>query len=170
MQTHGPAPRPASLETDLGMRPGNLCSTRLSRWFWYMLRVKNYYCISHVLLVWSILPRLLGFPDGTVVKNLPANAGDMDSIPGLGISPGEENGNWLQYSCLGNPTDRVWWLQSMGSQKSQTRLSNWNNLDYLSHLILCDLDNHGISPHLSKTQRLFSTITSNEQSEMTHPL
>ena len=44
------------------------------------------------------------FPGGTVVKNQPANAGDtgdMDSIPGLGKSPGEGNGNPLQYSCLG---------------------------------------------------------------------
>ena len=44
-----------------------------------------------------------GFPSGSVVKNLPANAGDAVSIPGLGGSPGEGNGNPLQYSCLGNP-------------------------------------------------------------------
>ena len=43
---------------------------------------------------------------GSVVKNLPANAGDTGSIPGLGSSPGEGNGNPLEYSCLGNPTDR----------------------------------------------------------------
>ena len=44
-----------------------------------------------------------------MVKNLPANAGDLEdmgSIPGLGSSPGEGNGNPLEYSCLGNPTDR----------------------------------------------------------------
>ena len=47
-----------------------------------------------------------------LVKNLPAmqetvcNAGDLGSIPGLGRSPGEGNGNPLQYSCLGNPLDR----------------------------------------------------------------
>ena len=46
------------------------------------------------------------FLGGLVVKNLPANAGDLDSIPGLGRSPGEGNGNSLQYSCLGNPMDR----------------------------------------------------------------
>ena len=45
-----------------------------------------------------------------MVKNRPANAGDVGSIPGLGRSPGEGNGNPLQYSCLGNPTDRgTWW-------------------------------------------------------------
>ena len=38
-----------------------------------------------------------------MVKNLPANAGGMGLIPGLGISPGERNGNPLQYSCLENP-------------------------------------------------------------------
>ena len=41
-----------------------------------------------------------------MVKNLPANAGDVGSIPRLGRSPGERNGNTLQYSCLGSPTDR----------------------------------------------------------------
>ena len=47
-----------------------------------------------------------GFPGGSVVKNLPGNAGDMDLIPGSGRSPGEGNGNTLQYSFLGNPMDR----------------------------------------------------------------
>ena len=47
-----------------------------------------------------------GFPGGSVVKNLPANAGDRDSVPGLGRSPGEGNDKPLQYSCLGNPMDR----------------------------------------------------------------
>ena len=47
-----------------------------------------------------------------VVKNLPANAGDirdMGSIPGSGRSPGGGNGNPLQYSCLENPMDRETW-------------------------------------------------------------
>ena len=42
-------------------------------------------------------------------KNLPANAGDIDSIPGSGRSPGEENCDPLQYSCLGNPMDKGNW-------------------------------------------------------------
>ena len=51
-----------------------------------------------------------GFPGGSVVKNLPANAGDADSISGSGRSPGEGNGNPLQYSCQDNPVDRgAWW-------------------------------------------------------------
>ena len=57
------------------------------------------------------------FPDGSVVKNPPANAGDS-STPGLGRSPGGGNGNPLQDSCLENPRDRrVWLIQSKGSQR-----------------------------------------------------
>ena len=44
-----------------------------------------------------------------MVKNLLANTGDAGSIPGLGRAPGEENGNLLQYSCLGKPMDRGAW-------------------------------------------------------------
>ena len=50
-----------------------------------------------------------GFPGGTVAKNPPAKAEDVGLIPKLGRSPGEGNGNPLQYSCLGNPTDRGAW-------------------------------------------------------------
>ena len=51
----------------------------------------------------------LGFPGGSVVKNLPSNAGDTGSIPESGRSPGGGNGNPLQYSCLGNPVERGTW-------------------------------------------------------------
>ena len=51
----------------------------------------------------------VGFLGGLVVKNLLADAGDASLIPGSGRSPGEGNGNPLQYSCLGNPTDRGAW-------------------------------------------------------------
>ena len=54
-----------------------------------------------------------------VVKNLPANAGDVGSILGLERSPGEGNGNPLQYSCPGNPMDRgVWPGTEQGLQES----------------------------------------------------
>ena len=60
-----------------------------------------------------------GFLGGSVVKNLPGNAGDMDLIPGSGRSPGEENGNTLQYSFLGNPMDRgACWDIVHGAAKS----------------------------------------------------
>ena len=53
-----------------------------------------------------------------MLKNLPANAGEVGSIPGLGRSPGEGNGNPLQYSCLGNPMDRgAWWAIVHGVAK-----------------------------------------------------
>ena len=56
-----------------------------------------------------------GFSGGSLVKNLPANAGGMVSIPGSGRSPGEGNGNPLQYSCLRNPMDRgAWWATVHG--------------------------------------------------------
>ena len=48
----------------------------------------------------------MGFPGGTVVKNLPVIAGEVDSIPGLKRAPGGGNGNPLQYSCQENPMDR----------------------------------------------------------------
>ena len=51
----------------------------------------------------------MGFPGGSVVKNLLANEGDMGSIPGSGRPPGERNGNPLQYPCLGNSMDRGSW-------------------------------------------------------------
>ena len=57
----------------------------------------------------EVLLALMGFPGGSVVKNPPASAGDMGSIPGSGISAGGGNGNPLQYSCLKNPTNRGAW-------------------------------------------------------------
>ena len=75
---------------------------------------------------------LLGFPASSVLKNPPANAGNTGLIPGLGRSPGEGNGNPLQFSCLRNPMRRgAWWATVRGVTKSQTRLSNSNNLDLL---------------------------------------
>ena len=66
-----------------------------------------------------------GFLGGSGVKNPPANAGDAGSIPGSGRSPGGGNGNPLQYSCLGNPTDRgAWWAIARGVLKSRTQLSD----------------------------------------------
>ena len=63
----------------------------------------------------------LGFPGGTVVKNLPTNAGEVGSIPGLGRSPGEGNGNPLKYSCLANAMDRkAWWAIVQRVPENQT--------------------------------------------------
>ena len=63
----------------------------------------------------------LGFPGGSVVKNLPTNAGDMGSIPGSGRSLGVRSSNPLQHSCLDNPMDRGAWQATVhGVTKSQT--------------------------------------------------
>ena len=89
---------------------------------------EHFTCISHSILITS--PELdaiiisythihtylylyipyMGFLGSSVVKNLPVNAGNEVSIPGMRGSPGEGNGNLLGYSCLGNPMDRGTWL------------------------------------------------------------
>ena len=62
-----------------------------------------------------------GFPGGSVVKNPPTNAGGVGWIPGSGRSPGEGNGNPLEYSCLGNPMHSWAWQAIVhGVTKSQT--------------------------------------------------
>ena len=55
------------------------------------------------------LASFLGFPGGSEVEASASNAGDLGSIPGSGRSPGEGNGNPLQYSCLENPLDGGAW-------------------------------------------------------------
>ena len=65
------------------------------------------------------------FPGGSDGKESACSAGDLNSVPGLGRSCGEGNGNPLQYSCLENSTDRGAWSATVnGVAKSQTRLSN----------------------------------------------
>ena len=68
----------------------------------------------------------LGFPGGSEVKASACNVRDLGSIPGLGRSPGEGNGNLLQYSFLENPMDGgAWWAIVHGVAKSQTQLSDF---------------------------------------------
>ena len=67
--------------------------------------------------------QIWGFPGGSEVKESAWNAGDLDSIPGSGRSPGEGNGNPLQYSCLENPMEGGAWQATVhGVAKSQTQL------------------------------------------------
>ena len=78
---------------------------------------KIYQVEVYIYILWALQVVL-------VVKNLPANAGDirdMGSIPGSGRSSGEGRGNLLHYSCLENPMDRgAWWATVHGVAKSQT--------------------------------------------------
>ena len=85
----------------------------------------------------------MGFPGGSEVKASACNEGDLGSIPGLGRSPREGNGNPLQYSSLENPMDgEAWWATVRGVAKSRTRLSDFtfifkrgkhNELNFLLH-------------------------------------
>ena len=59
----------------------------------------------------------LGFPDGSDGKESSCSVGYLDSIPGMGRSPGGEHGNSLQYSCLANPHEEPDRLQPMGSKR-----------------------------------------------------
>ena len=69
---------------------------------------------------------MMGFPGGSEVKASACNAGDQGLIPGSGRSPGEGNGNPLQYSCMENPMDGgAWWATVPRVTKSQTQLSDF---------------------------------------------
>ena len=67
---------------------------------------------------WTLAHYCQVCPGGSEVKNLPANAGELGSIPESGRSPGEGNGNPLHSPCLGNPKDRgAWWDTVHGAER-----------------------------------------------------
>ena len=84
--------------------------------------------------------RHMGFPGGSALKNPPASIGDAGWISGLGRSPGEGNGNLLQYPCLGNPMDRGAWratvhgvtrvMQDLATKEQQSL--------YSLHFVICN--------------------------------
>ena len=78
--------------------------------FWFLVAENSPY----------IYGTTLGFPSSSVVKNLPANAGDAGSIPDSKMSPREGNDNPLQHSCLQNPVDRGAWGAAVQDSQSQT--------------------------------------------------
>ena len=83
----------------------------------YLYTYTNIYLHIHIH-VW-------GFPNGSVVKNPPANVGDVGSILRSGGSPGAGNGNLFHYSCLENSMDRgAWSAVVQWVAKSQTQLSD----------------------------------------------
>ena len=67
----------------------------------------------------------MDFPGGSIGKESACSAGGLGSVPGLGRSPGEGNGNSLQDSCLENPMDGgAWWAAVHGVAKSRARMSD----------------------------------------------
>ena len=87
-----------------------------------------------------------------VVKNLPANAGDIrnaGSILGLGRSPGEGHGNLLQYSCLENPMDRGAWQATIHRvAQSQTQLKQLSTYVRLNNIPLYVYTTFSLSIHV----------------------
>ena len=97
----------------------------------------------------------IDYDKGSEVKASALNVGDLGLIPGLGRSPGEGNGNPLQYSCLENPMDGgAWWAIVHGVAKSRTLVSDFTftfkAFDYVDHNKLWKiLKEMGISDHLT---------------------
>ena len=76
----------------------------------------------------------MGFFGGSVVKNLPVNAGDEGLIPGSGRSPGGGHGNSIQYPCMENSKDRGGWQATIhGVAESRKRLGNLTTMINCSH-------------------------------------
>ena len=105
----------------------------------------------------------MGFPGGSDNKESACNEEDPGSIPGLGRSPGERNGNPLQCSCLENSTDRgVWWATVHGVSESETteRLTHHTHTHSMciQHRILCILIIMVVNGyiHLSKFFKLYN--------------
>ena len=87
---------------------------------------------NNFLLYKKMATLIYSFPCGSADKESSCNAGDQGSIPGLGRSPGEGNGNSFQYSCLGNPIDRrAYWATVYGVTESQAQLNDLHKHTYL---------------------------------------
>ena len=103
--------RSCCLSSTMFLLSHGICDVKISE-----VITHSFFCRGHWILnnFKSLIPSE-GFPGGSSVKNPSANAGDSSSIPGSGRSPGKENGNPLQYSCLENHMDRGAW--SIGLQR-----------------------------------------------------
>ena len=113
-----------------------LLEERFSWSFFSWSSVGNKSSFFHKISLFCI-QGLRGFPSGSVVKNLPANAGDaggLGSIPVSGRSPGVANGSLLQYSCLERSRDRgVWWVTVHMVAESRTWLRNYTHTHTHTH-------------------------------------
>ena len=96
--------------------------------------VISHHYLSHFICFFRLLVfPYMGFPHSSVRKESACNAGDLDSIPGSGRSPGEGNGNPLQYSFLENPVDRGAWQATVHVRKSWT----WRNQQFPQYVYNC---------------------------------
>ena len=91
-------------------------------------------CVCVYIYYYYRLCHRMGFPCDSKGKETACNVGDESSIPGLGTSPGEENGNPLQYSCLENPMDRGAWLAITHRVAKESDMTQ--QLHSLTHAIL----------------------------------
>ena len=108
------------------------------------------------------MSNILGFSGGTVVKNLPVNAGDTRDtslIPGSGRSPRGENGNPLQYSCLENSMDRGAWqaiVHGVAKEYDMTELQHKHTRSSLIPQVGKKRDRMLLSGHLHHSCRTLS--------------
>ena len=111
----------------------------LTRWRWlYHDRLSIIYLCDRIIRFKENF--WLDFPGGSDGKASAYNVGDLGSILVLGSSPGEGNGNPLQYSCLESPIDGgAWWATVRGVTKSQTRLSDFTFFSFLSCVMFGEL-------------------------------
>ena len=128
-------------------------------------------CLFQFWFPWVVCPAvgfagsygsLLGFPGDSEFKVSACNAGDLSSIPGSGRSPGERNGNSLQYSCLENPMDgEAWWVIVHRVAKSQTQPRNFTQFNSLKMAVLFPVFK-GIST-LFSTNSGYTSLHSHQQ-------
>ena len=113
-----------------------------------MLRVlERLFCFVFKASVYASM----GFPGGSEGKATAYNVGHLGSIPGSGRSPGEGNGNPLQYSCLKNPLDGEAWQATIhGVAKSWTRLSNFTLCFREDHSSLNSENSSGLYLHATE--------------------
>ena len=121
-------------------------------------------------------PCYQGSSSGSAIKSPSASVGDMSSIPESGRSPGEGNGNPLQYSCLGNPMDRGAWRatvmrsqrvrQDLATQQQQMDKANTNTRTDLSVSIKKKLPPNWLHFKNNQSQRYFSSLSLSSPSSL----
>ena len=99
----------------------------------------------------------VGFPGGSDGKESACSVGDPGSIPGSGRSPGEGNGNPLQYSCLENPMDRGAWQATVHeAAKSCSRLNNFTHFNFTNLYSWCNFTLNKFHQTLFKSRTVWN--------------